>query len=68
MVKIYKIAKNHYAVEGEDDLAYLGIFVFNHMSKCEWFAANLVSWTWMDEDGEDDLIALLKGRNKGVWG
>lgn len=65
--QLKKIAKNHYVFEGKDDLAHLGIFVFNHMSKYEWFTKNLISWTWMDEDGDDDLIALLKGRNKGVW-
>ena len=27
--QLKKIAKNHYVFEGEDDLAYLGIFVFN---------------------------------------
>lgn len=67
--QLKKITKNHYVFNGEkNDLAYLGIFVCNHMMNYEWFTKNLISWYWLDDrKGDEDLIATLKKHNKGVW-
>ena len=64
--QLKKLAKNHYVFDGDKNAqAYLGIFVFNHMSEYEWFTKNLISWHWLDDkEGDDDLIELLKRDNE----
>lgn len=63
-----KKAKNHFIFEGENAPAYVGIFVFNYMVEYEWFTKNLKSWEWLDEDeGDTNIITMLKGDNKGIW-
>lgn len=64
-----KISNNHFVFTGEQNApAYLGIFVFNYMSKYEWFTTNLKEWLWLDDDeGNSDLIGFFKKEGKGVW-
>lgn len=66
--ELTKKSKNHFVFDGENAPAHVGIFVFNHMSKYEWFTKNLKSWEWLDDDeGNDDIMAMFKEENKGVW-
>ena len=67
-----KVSKNHYEFRGEKNAqAYLGILVFNCLSKCAWFTKNVKSWEWLGDSNNanyvGDMIALLKKEKVGVW-
>ena len=68
-----KVSKNHYEFRGEKNAqAHLGILVFNCLKHCDWFAKNVKTWYWLnDEYGKDyagDLIALFrKDKENVIW-
>ena len=64
-----KINKNTYHCKGdENDLACLGIFIYQNLIDCAWFTKNVKSWDWLSEkEGILDLIAKNKARSEGVW-
>ena len=67
--KLTKIAKNHFVFTGKKDApAYLGILVFNHLSKYEWFATNIKEWIWLDDKkGDSNIIEFLRKEGKELW-
>lgn len=64
-----KVDKGYYVCyEDKNEPAYMGIFVFNYMSKIECFTKYLRSWVWVENNQvDDDIIRVLKNSNKGVW-
>ena len=66
--KLTKVAKNHYVTEHKNGAAHLGILIYNHLARSNWFTTNVKEWTWEnDKEGDSDIIELLKQHNKGVW-
>lgn len=66
---LIKIDKYTYHCSGDkEDLAILGIFTINKLTKLEWFTLNVEKWIWLSEkEGNSDMIKFLKQENMGVW-
>lgn len=61
--------KHTYLCRGNSkDLSSMGIFIYTNLIKRDWFTLNIKEWEWLSEkEGNFNLIAKNKARNKGVW-
>ena len=60
-----KIDKNTYHCKGDKwDLDCLGVFVYKHLIKYDWFTLNVKEWTWLSEDEGDETLI---GDDMGTW-
>ena len=66
---LIKIDKNTYHCKGDrEDLARLGVFLYDGLIERDWFTLNVKEWEWLSEkEGNMDLISRNKARNMGVW-
>ena len=65
---LIKKNKYTYICQGnEKDLAALAIFNFHKLVEQEWFTKNVKEWTWIKEEGDENLIEHFKNENEGVW-
>jgi len=68
LAHLKKVDKGYYVCEDKNAPAYMGIFVFNYMSKIECFTKHLKEWRWLGGDGcDNDMITFLKQKHKGTW-
>ncbi len=53
---------------GRIDSQMLGIFHTDYLRQFTWFTLNVKEWTFLDDkEGNTDMIAFSKKRNRGVW-
>ena len=65
---LIKIKNGEYHGKGDDkDAGYIGIFMVSEMVKIEWFTKSVKSWVQFDNDIDENVIAISKELNKGVW-
>ena len=68
-IGLIKVGKCEYhGNDTEQELGDLGTLCFRYLSKNEPFSKSVKSWIWLDdEEGNDDLVAMLKSKNERLW-
>ena len=62
---LISIDKNTFHAKGnENDLANLGIFIYDNAIEKEWLTKNVKEWIWISEKGGNKSII---GSKFGVW-
>lgn len=66
---LIRIDKNTFHAKGnENDLANLGIFIYDNAIEKEWLTKNVKEWIWISENsGNEDMMAKFKKEKIGVW-